>query len=182
MKMTDDVPNPFLLCRCGHNETRHEKRVVGDGTFCLGSETVKEGSKIPMGCLCQGFSTVVISEVEYYRFADQSREVSKDGRHGMPILKMPSDEDVFDMILEDCKKLRKTKNEDYGNIWKEMNPISITDLIFIKVHRVKSLEKNGKLHHESAEDSFIDIINYSLMKLYDIRKRKLLADIENARL
>lgn len=68
-------------------------------------------------------------------------------------------------ILNEIEQIRLTKNEDYGESWKKMRPVGITDLISVKVDRIKQFENTGKLNHEGVEDSLRDIINYCLFRL-----------------
>lgn len=71
--------------------------------------------------------------------------------------------------IEEITPLRIKKQTDYGESWKRMRPIGITDIIDVKVHRIKQFEQNGKLHHESIEDSLKDIINYCFFRLLKAR-------------
>ena len=59
------------------------------------------------------------------------------------------------------------KNHDYGEAWREMSQESFTDLILMKLLRIRQILANeGKtLISEGVDANFIDIINYSLFAL-----------------
>jgi hypothetical protein len=59
------------------------------------------------------------------------------------------------------------KNHDYGEAWREMRISSLTDLILMKLLRIKQIEDNkGKtLISEGLDAGYQDIINYSLFAL-----------------
>ena len=79
-------------------------------------------------------------------------------------------EEFFDEVLAEIKELRIKKEADYGRAWLKMRPIGITDIIYVKVERIKSFENKGQLNFESVEDSLRDIINYSLFELYKLEE------------
>jgi hypothetical protein len=64
-------------------------------------------------------------------------------------------------------KLLEDKNHDYGEAWREMRVSSITDIILMKLLRVKQIEDNkGKtLISEGIEANYLDIINYAVFCL-----------------
>ena len=58
---------------------------------------------------------------------------------------------------------------DYGTSWRVMRPSSLTDQIYIKARRVRSLqEKHEARVPEGQEDSFIGMVNYSVMALIQL--------------
>ncbi len=69
--------------------------------------------------------------------------------------------------LETSKDLMQSKNHDYGEAWREMRVSSLTDLILMKLLRVKQIEDNhGKtLVSEGLDANYLDIINYSIFAL-----------------
>ena len=59
--------------------------------------------------------------------------------------------------------------KDYGTAWRVLRPSSITDQIYIKVNRIRTLQmKDVKMVDESEEDEFIAIINYSIIGLIQL--------------
>ena len=81
-------------------------------------------------------------------------------------------EEFFASILHEIKVLRQKKDADYGSSWKKMRLVGLTDMIGVKIERIKSFENKGKLNFESIEDSLRDIINYSLFELYKLQEAK----------
>ena len=81
-------------------------------------------------------------------------------------------EPMYDKCVEDTLELLNAKNHDYGEAWREMRLSSITDIILMKLLRVKQIEDNaGKtLVSEGVKANYQDMINYavfSLIKLND---------------
>ena len=59
--------------------------------------------------------------------------------------------------------------EDYGTSWRILRPSSLTDQIYIKAKRIRTLqETEAKITDESIEEAFKSIINYSVMTLIQI--------------
>ena len=73
-------------------------------------------------------------------------------------------EGLYDKWVEVSKELMEDKNHDYGEAWREMEVISLTDLIIQKIFRMKSILKNdGKTNvSEGIDANFKDILNYSV--------------------
>lgn len=69
--------------------------------------------------------------------------------------------------LQVAKDLMANKNHDYGEAWREMRVSSLTDLILMKLLRVKSIEDNqGKtIVSEGLDANYLDMINYSIFAL-----------------
>jgi hypothetical protein len=65
------------------------------------------------------------------------------------------------------KNLMQQKNHDYGEAWRDMRVSSLTDLILMKVLRVKQIEDNkGKtLISEGIDANYYDMINYSVFAM-----------------
>jgi hypothetical protein len=75
----------------------------------------------------------------------------------------------FDLIIKDTRDLFVKKTQDYGTAWRILRLTSLTDQIFIKASRIRSLQENKVQKIEENEDSeFIGIINYSIMALIQI--------------
>jgi hypothetical protein len=77
----------------------------------------------------------------------------------------------FDDIITACRDLFQKKMKDYGTAWRVLRPSSITDQIYIKVSRIRTLQMTDvKMVDESEEDEFIAIINYSIIGLIQLEK------------
>ena len=90
-------------------------------------------------------------------------------------LEMPLDElvDYYDRIMDEAYELMQQKNHDYGEVWREMWMSSYTDLILMKLLRVrKILEHDGKtIASEGLAANFFDIINYSIFALIKMQEQ-----------
>lgn len=76
-------------------------------------------------------------------------------------------EPLYDQQVHEAMKLLENKNHDYGEAWREMRVSSITDIILMKLLRVKQIEDNkGKtLISEGIDANYLDIINYAIFCL-----------------
>ena len=75
----------------------------------------------------------------------------------------------YDEAIEKCKDLFFKKNRDYGTAWRILRPSSLTDQLYIKAKRIRSLEEKGTMRIEEAIDmEFIGIVNYSIMALIQL--------------
>ncbi len=74
---------------------------------------------------------------------------------------------LYDKHLGRTIRLMLDKNHDYGEAWRQMRVSSMTDLILMKLKRIKQIEDHdGKtLISEGVEGGYMDIINYSLFCL-----------------
>ncbi|MEM6829822.1 MAG: DUF1599 domain-containing protein [Bacteroidota bacterium] len=81
-------------------------------------------------------------------------------------------EPKYDKAAESTLELLKAKNHDYGEAWREMRVSSITDIILMKLMRVKQIEDNeGKtLISEGIDANYQDMINYSVFCLIKLEK------------
>ncbi len=75
----------------------------------------------------------------------------------------------FDQAFALCHNLFSKKLQDYGASWRIMRPESITDQIYIKANRIRSIEikKESKVG-EGIKDEFIAIVNYGIMGLIQL--------------
>ena len=70
----------------------------------------------------------------------------------------------FEHVIGVCRDLFAKKLHDYGAAWRIMRPTSITDQIFIKANRIRSIECKGiSKVNEGVVPEFIGIINYAIM-------------------
>ncbi|ADV47820.1 DUF1599 domain-containing protein [Cellulophaga sp. E16_2] len=84
---------------------------------------------------------------------------------------MQKTSEQYDAVIEICRTLFSKKMKDYGSAWRILRLPSLTDQIFIKAQRIRSLQENEVQKVEEGEQSeFIGIINYSIMALIQIEK------------
>ena len=112
----------------------------------------------------EGIEPEFIGIVNYCVMALIQLELKKDNR-----LELPADEVIKlyqEKILE-AKNLMMAKNHDYGEAWRDMRVSSLTDLILMKILRVKQIEDNkGKtIISEGIDANYSDMLNYSVFAL-----------------
>jgi hypothetical protein len=73
----------------------------------------------------------------------------------------------YDQAVEGARALMEKKNHDYGEAWRDMRVSSMTDLILVKLLRIKHIEDNdGKTQiSEGVEANYSDIMNYAIFAL-----------------
>ena len=84
---------------------------------------------------------------------------------------MTTTEKQFDSIILKCIEVFSAKMKDYGSAWRILRLPSLTDQIYIKAQRIRSLQtkKTSKIN-EGQVSEFIGIINYSIIALIQIEK------------
>ena len=84
---------------------------------------------------------------------------------------MPNTSEQYNSVIETCRTLFINKMKDYGSAWRILRLPSLTDQIFIKAQRIRSLQQNTERKVDEGEVSeFIGIINYSIMALIQLEK------------
>lgn len=72
-------------------------------------------------------------------------------------------------VIARCKELFRKKTLDYGTAWRILRLASLTDQIFIKAQRVRSIQEKGNQKvNDPIVDEFVGIINYCLIALIQI--------------
>lgn len=74
---------------------------------------------------------------------------------------------LYSEVILESKNLMISKNHDYGEAWRKMRVSSMTDLILMKLLRIKQIEDNrgGTLISEGVRAGYLDILNYSVFAL-----------------
>lgn len=84
-----------------------------------------------------------------------------------PIMNTTSQE--YDKVISICRTLFINKMKDYGSAWRILRLPSLTDQIFIKAQRIRSLQENEvRKIEEDEKGEFIGIINYAIMALIQL--------------
>jgi hypothetical protein len=82
---------------------------------------------------------------------------------------LPADEitRLYDQHIRSAYKLMEDKNHDYGEAWRNMRISSLTDIILMKLMRIKQIEdrKGETFVSEGVDANYRDIINYALFAL-----------------
>ena len=77
----------------------------------------------------------------------------------------------FEAIMAECRELFAKKLHDYGASWRILRPSSLTDQLFIKAKRIRSLEiKKESLVGEGIRPEFVALINYGIVGLIQTEK------------
>jgi len=75
----------------------------------------------------------------------------------------------YDSIIKNCKDIFAKKMKDYGSAWRILRISSLTDQIFIKAQRIRSIEQKGfQKIEEGAKNEFIGIVNYAIIGLIQL--------------
>ncbi|QFZ54928.1 DUF1599 domain-containing protein [Oceanihabitans sp. IOP_32] len=77
----------------------------------------------------------------------------------------------YDAVIDRCKSLFVKKMADYGSAWRILRLPSLTDQIFIKAQRIRSLQQNELRKVDEGEVSeFMAIVNYGIMALIQLER------------
>ncbi len=75
----------------------------------------------------------------------------------------------YTQVIEGCKELFRKKTIDYGTAWRVLRLSSITDQIFIKAQRIRSIQEKGSQKvDDPIIDEFVAIVNYCIIALIQI--------------
>ncbi len=73
---------------------------------------------------------------------------------------------AFDEIMQDCRALFEQKTRDYGTAWRILRNPSLTDQIYIKAARIRSIEEKGTQKvADNVRGEYVGMINYCIMAL-----------------
>lgn len=76
----------------------------------------------------------------------------------------------YQQVVAQCRDIFDKKMQDYGVAWRIMRTESLTDQIYIKANRIRSIQKKKEhLVNEGIEPEFIGIINYSAMAIIQLQ-------------
>lgn len=75
----------------------------------------------------------------------------------------------FKDVMKMCREVFEKKLHDYGAAWRILRPTSLTDQIYIKANRIRSLQtKETKLVEEGQQSEFVAIVNYGIIGLIQL--------------
>ncbi|WP_053406994.1 DUF1599 domain-containing protein [Persicobacter sp. CCB-QB2] len=100
-----------------------------------------------------------IGIINYCVMALIQMDLRDDDRLEIPYTEL---EPIYDKKVEETMALLANKNHDYDEAWRDMRVSSMTDIVLMKLYRVKQIEDNeGKtLISEGIDANYQDIINY----------------------
>ncbi len=112
----------------------------------------------------EGIRPEFVGIVNYCMMALIQLELSEDSP-----MELPADEatGLYDGALSQTRDLMTRKNHDYGEAWRDMRVSSLTDLILMKLLRIKQLEdlEGGAKVSEGVDAGYMDMANYALFAL-----------------
>jgi hypothetical protein len=74
-------------------------------------------------------------------------------------------------VINVCREIFSKKTKDYGTAWRILRPSSLTDQIFIKAQRIRTIQETGENRvGESIDEEFIAIVNYCIMAIIQVRE------------
>lgn len=77
-------------------------------------------------------------------------------------------------VVNVCRDIFLKKTKDYGTAWRILRPSSLTDQLFIKAQRIRTIQETGlNKVGESVEDEFKAIVNYCVMALIQLLEKDL---------
>ncbi len=76
----------------------------------------------------------------------------------------------YQSVAASCKAIFLQKAKDYGTAWRILRPASLTDQLYIKAKRIRTIQENGRQHVEdSISTELKGIVNYSIMALIQLQ-------------
>lgn len=77
----------------------------------------------------------------------------------------------YDHVITVCQDIFTKKMKDYGISWRILRPSSMTDQIYIKAQRIRSIEQKGTSKiDEGVRSEYIGIVNYCIMAIIQLEK------------
>jgi hypothetical protein len=112
----------------------------------------------------EDISSEYIGIVNYCVIAMMQLDCSPETPTEIPVDEVSA---MFDAKVKETKDLMFAKNHDYGEAWRDMRISSLTDLILMKILRVKQIEDNKgqTLASEGIKANYQDMLNYSVFAL-----------------
>jgi len=112
----------------------------------------------------EGIASEYVGIVNYCIIALIQMELGVDGETDLSYEQL---EIKYDEKVKEAYDLMMDKNHDYGEAWRDMRPSSLTDMILMKILRVKQIEDNkgATLASEGISANYLDMLNYSVFAL-----------------
>lgn len=112
----------------------------------------------------EGIIPEYIGIINYCVIAMMQSEMTANDPNELELVKV---EALFDQKVKETKDLMLAKNHDYGEAWRDMRISSLTDLILMKVFRVKQIEDNlgETVASEGVVANYQDMLNYAVFAL-----------------
>ena len=110
--------------------------------------------------------------INYCILALIQHHLRTDNRQDIPTEELIA---YYDKFVLQTRQLFEAKNHDYGEIWRDMRISSYTDLILMKILRIKQIEDHDGqvLVSEGIEANYMDITNYCIFALIRLDEQKI---------
>lgn len=80
----------------------------------------------------------------------------------------------YTKVIANCKEIYGKKTKDYGTSWRILRPSSLTDQLFIKAQRIRTIQETGQNKvGETIDGEFMAIVNYCIMALIQLSEKDL---------
>ncbi len=118
----------------------------------------------------EGVESEYIGLINYAALALIQDQLSADAELELPFQKVV---DHYDAVINEAWELMTKKNTDYGEAWRQMWITSLTDLILMKLLRIRKLltQEAEHVQSEGIDANLYDIINYSVFALIKINEQ-----------
>jgi len=112
----------------------------------------------------EGIIPEYIGIINYCVIAMMQADMQENDPHELELQRV---EAMFDEKINETKELMFAKNHDYGEAWRDMRISSLTDLILMKIFRVKQIEDNlgETVVSEGVNANYQDMLNYAVFAL-----------------
>lgn len=119
----------------------------------------------------EDISNEFVGIINYCVMALIQLELNDDQELELPVEKVKK---LYSKHINETIELFKNKNHDYGEAWRDMRVSSITDIILMKLLRVKQIEDNegATLISEGVDANYQDMINYAVFCLIKLSEEK----------
>ncbi|MGZ3864742.1 MAG: DUF1599 domain-containing protein [Bacteroidia bacterium] len=118
----------------------------------------------------EDISSEYIGIINYCVISLIQNELKDDTRMELPANEVTV---LYEKYAKETKALMENKNHDYGEAWRDMRVSSLTDLILMKILRVKQIEDMGgkTLISEGIEANYMDMINYAVFAMIRLKEQ-----------
>ncbi|PWS28203.1 hypothetical protein DHW03_07050 [Pedobacter yonginense] len=154
MKKTKDYGTAWRILRL---------RSITDQIF-IKAQRIRTLEEKKVSKVGENITSEYIGIVNYCVIAMIQLQLSDSDSHEIPYEVV---EKQFEEKVSETKDLMFAKNHDYGEAWRDMRISSLTDLILMKIFRVKQIEDNEgqTLASEGVKANYQDMLNYSVFAL-----------------